>query len=611
MTAHDAPILQMKDIYVSYGPYQTLRGVDFDLHRGEIHGLVGEHRAGKSTLIKVLGGAVQKERGRILLNEIPVDFFTPKMAIQHKIGVMYQHVNLPLAVNAIEYVFAGRELTHWYGTLDQPGMRKSVDAMFARLGVSIQPDIPLELLPEAKQLMVELVRVLSLEAEILIFDEISGRLTPAEMEIIYKLLAELKQEGKSVIYISHNMDEIFEFADRVTILRNGCRVGTEQVRDLDKVKLMKLTYSFMRSREELESDNRELFLLKKYNENIIKNLPEGVIILDPHNHIYIMNYAAIRILELEHIDVSNQDVANILNPDVITRAEDILDKIRQREEYTWEELEYGCETILKVYLFPFKDEDYKFLGTIIIIEDVSKELYFNEYLSRTEKIATIAELAAGVAHEINNPLGIIQNYVAILRDKSADTHDIEKFNKVENELHRIVEIIDTLLSFSKPRKLPMTRTNLIDVLDETILLLNHKFKEKQVNVTWDPDTEDVLILGDENRLKQVFMNLMINSIEAVLHDGQIEITVDVHRDDGYRDDGYVEVGITDDGYGIPEDTLKKIFDPFFTTKAGKKNSGLGLSICQHIIESHQGLLTCSSAERTTFSIRFPLLDTAE
>ncbi len=604
MTASNAPILQMKDISVSYGLCRALSGVDFDLYPGEIHGLVGEHRAGKSTLIKVLGGVLQKDTGDILLHGKPFTPFSPKIAIRHKIGIMYQSVNLPPTVNATEYVFAGRELTHWYGTIDQPGMRKRVEAMFARLGVSIQPDVPLELLPEAKQLMVELVRVLSIEPEVIIFDEISGRLTPEEMEIVYRLLAELKQAGKSVVYISHNMDEIFEFADRVTILRNGRRVSTEQVRDLDKVKLMKLTYSFMRSREELESDNRELFLLKKYNENIIKNLPEGVIILDPEQKIYIMNYAAIRILELEHIHVSEQHVSNILNPELILEADEILAHIQKRDEYTWEELEYGCEKILKVHLFPFKDEDYKFLGTIMIMEDVSKELYFNEYLSRTEKIATVAELAAGVAHEINNPLGIIQNYVAILRDKSGASDDIEKFDKMENELHRIVEIIETLLSFSTPQKYPMARMNLASLLHETIVLLNHKFQEKHISLTWNDMNEAVWIIGEENRLKQVFMNLLINSTEAVMYDGHIAITVDVHREEGY-----VEVGMTDDGHGIPEETLKHIFDPFFTTKAGKKNSGLGLSICQHIIESHQGLITCTSAEQTTFSVRLPIIKT--
>lgn len=116
--------------------------------------------------------------------------------------------------------------------------------------------------------MIEIARALSVDPEILILDEISSRLTPTEMEKIYKLLFELKKKGQSIIYISHNMDEIFRFADRVTILQDGHRKGTEEIKNLDKIKLIKLTYSFILSRDELEKDNMELYLLK----NIMKVL---------------------------------------------------------------------------------------------------------------------------------------------------------------------------------------------------------------------------------------------------------------------------------------------------------------------------------------------------
>jgi two-component system sensor histidine kinase AtoS len=602
MAKHAPPIIRMKNIHVSYDSCRALKGVDFDLYQGEIHGLVGEHRAGKSTLVKLLSGAVRKEKGHLLFKGENIEYFTPKSAIYHKIGIIYQHINVLPTLNAVENIFAGRDITNWWGGLKYSKMQKKAIEIFSRMGVNMQLNVPLEFLSEDKRQMVELAKVLSIDPEIIIFDEISSKLTPDEMENIYKLLFEFKQQGRSVIYISHNMDEIFEFADRVTILKNGYKLGTEEVRDLDKIKLIKLTYSFVLSREELESDNRELYLLKKYNENIIKNLPEGIIILDPENTVYIINYAAINILGLENREISNQRVENIFSPDSVEQSDDVLSKIREKEEYSWDELEYGNEKVLKLQIFPFKDEDYKFLGTILIIEDVSKERYLTEYLSRTEKIASVAELAAGVAHEINNPLGIIQNYVTFLKDRNLDTESLERLNKVENELHRIVDIIENLLSFSKLKTLPMKRLNLTAVLDEAVMLVSHKLKEKHIQLFWEESDLDVPVIGDENRLKQVFINLIVNSIEAVMYDGVIAITMDVHHDDGY-----VEASITDDGYGIPGEVIKKIFDPFFSTKAGKKNTGLGLSICQHIIESHQGIITCSSNEKTTFSVRLPLI----
>ncbi len=592
-------ILKMQNIHVFYGSIHALKGVDFDLYRGEIHALVGEHRAGKSTLVKLLSGAKTKDQGEIIFKGKRIDYFTPLSAIKNKIGMVYQNINIIPSLNAIENIFAGQMIKKWYGTLDYSAMLDRATKLFEQLNVNIDLEIPLRELSQGEQQMVELARVLSFDPELIILDEISNKLTPVEMENIYKIIFKFKQQGRTIIYISHNMDEIFRFADRVTILKDGYRRGTEEIGDLDKIKLIELTYSFVMSREKLEKSNLNLYFVKKYNENIIKNLPVGVIILDSENKVYLINFAAINILELEHDEITHKAIEQLFKSEELENANQIINSIHSKKKDVWEGISFKKDKILKITVFPFRDNDYTFLGTIVLIEDISKDYYFKNYLLRTEKIASIAELAAGVAHEINNPLGIISNYIELLKIKKLDKDGKSKLLKIEKELKRIGEIIGSLLSFSKFKEIPNRTVDLKGILEDVIILLNHKIRAKGIKLKTYFDKKPAIIVGDENRIKQLFINLIVNSIEAVLDGGEIQIETTTNRE-------FIEISITDNGYGIPQEIIDQIFDPFFSTKAGKNNTGLGLSICQHIVEAHNGVITCKSDGKTTFSVGFPL-----
>jgi two-component system sensor histidine kinase AtoS len=353
----------------------------------------------------------------------------------------------------------------------------------------------------------------------------------------------------------------------------------------------------------LKRKNRELYHFKKYNENIIKNIPIGVIILDADNNIYLINFAALKILELAEDGQPEQSFEVLLKDKPLESKSEIMAKIRLQEKLLLEETGFGENKILKISVFPFKDEDYVFLGTIILVEDISRDHNLKQYMLRAEKISSIAELAAGVAHEINNPLGIVHNYLELLKMRVVDPDGKNKLEKIENEVNRINKITGSLLSFSKVNELPRRPVNLADILDEVLLLLEHRIKEKAARIGKETDAEQVLILGDENKLEQLFMNLVMNSLEAILAGGRIDTRFRVNRAQGF-----VEFSIQDNGCGISKEIMPRIYDPFFSTKAHKKNAGLGLSICQHIVESHEGFMSCTSepGQYTRFDIRFPL-----
>jgi two-component system, NtrC family, sensor histidine kinase AtoS len=602
-TSEAAPLLQMRGISVSYGSIPALRGADFDLERGEIHALAGAHRAGKSSLVKLLSGAVRKDGGEILFDGRRVEGFTPRGAIRCGIGIVYQHLNVIPSLSAAENIFAGRMPKAGVIRLDHRRMRDRAQALFAELAVPIDVEVPVSRLSVAEQHMVELARVLSFDPRILILDEVSSKLNPEEMERIYPVLRRFREQGKSVIYITHNMEEIFQFASRVTIFKDGRRVDTERIEDLDRIKLIKLTYSSMLSREELRRQNIELYTATRYNENIIKNIPVGVIILNDEHRIHLINYAARTILGRDK-GLTGLAFAELIPAAEFAESALVLRTIEERQELLLHEVAYREGRTLKVSVFPFRDEDYTFLGTIILMEDVSKDRAMDEYLLRAEKIASTAELAAGVAHEINNPLGIVQNYLELLKDKDLDPDAVRKLGKIENEVNRIEKIVGSLLSFSRFDDATFCTVDLGGVIEEVLLLLEHRFVEKGILVSKRIPEMEISIRGDESKLKQLFVNLIGNSVEAVAPSGgriEAALVVDTAA-------GSVDVSIIDNGSGIPEELQGRIYDPFFSTKKNKKNAGLGLSISQRIVELHGGMITCSSVRgvSTRFSVRLPL-----
>lgn len=553
--------------------------------------------------MKLLSGAVTKESGKVFFKGDEVDGFTPKTAIAAGIAIVYQDINVIPSISAVENIFAGRRITNKLGFVDNRAMVENARSLFRKLKVDIEPRTPLEDLTEAEQLMVEIAKVISIDPELIIFDEISNKLTPSEMETVYRILFEFKRRNRSVVYISHNMDEIFQFADRVTILRDGVRQGTEEIQDLDKVKLIRMTYSYVLSREELEQNNRALFVLKKYNEAIIRNLPIGVIILDQHKEISIINLAAIKILNVPNEPISNLPIETLLRRCGMEKTEEIAAKIAAADEYKWEELHCTEGALIRLKVFPFRDDEYDQLGTILIIEDIAKDRSFQDYLLRSEKIASIAELATGVAHEIRNPLSVVSNHVNLLKRRHQNDKDTNRLTKIEEELNRISDIIGSLLSFSRVKKIPMTPIAVEALIGEVVLLVDHLFTSKGISVRLPKEYGGVRILGEENSLKQVFVNLLINSIEAVSDHGEIEIGMEYDERNGS-----VDISVIDDGCGIPPEDTDRVFDPFFSTKVGSKNTGLGLSVCQHIVESHEGLIVCTGGKRTVMSVRLPVYD---
>ncbi len=227
------PFLQMRQITKRFPGIVALDRVDFEAEGGEVHAIVGQNGAGKSTLMKVLGGVYPDYEGEIFIDGRLAPIRSPREAIRFGIAVIYQELNLVPAMTVSENIFLGRELTKWLSFVDFRAMRGKAREILASLDPTIDPDARVGDLPVGKQQMCEIAKALSQNARILVMDEPTSALTESETAKLYEIIRGLKAQGVTVLYVSHRLREVFAISDRITVLRDGRKVGTVVTAEAD------------------------------------------------------------------------------------------------------------------------------------------------------------------------------------------------------------------------------------------------------------------------------------------------------------------------------------------------------------------------------------------
>jgi ribose transport system ATP-binding protein len=235
-------ILSLKGIHKRFGGIHALSGVSFDLKAGEVHALVGENGAGKSTLIKTITGAYLPDAGTIIIDGVEYEGFTPQQARQLGVGVVYQEFNLLPAMSAAENIFLSRPPINRYGLIDNATRTRQAYALLERLGAHkhINPNELVKNLTVGEQQIVEIAKALALDARILIMDEPSAVLPSRDLDRLFEVIKNLREQGHGIVYISHRLNEIFELADRVTVLKDGQSMGTQNIAETNNDALIRL-----------------------------------------------------------------------------------------------------------------------------------------------------------------------------------------------------------------------------------------------------------------------------------------------------------------------------------------------------------------------------------
>ncbi|MFZ4592189.1 MAG: ATP-binding protein, partial [Ignavibacteria bacterium] len=230
-----------------------------------------------------------------------------------------------------------------------------------------------------------------------------------------------------------------------------------------------------------------------------------------------------------------------------------------------------------------------------------------EQLQSAEKLASIGQLAAGVAHEINNPLGTILLYTSLLKKEvqknSAGSQSIEDLDLITEETNRCKNIVSNLLNFARQGKLKLTEFDISDLINSILKMVRVKPEFKGISITTECEADDTTITGDSDQLKQVFLNVINNACEALEESEVKKINIKISKEET---DFIIE--IKDSGAGIPKENMGKLFTPFFTTKKMGKGTGLGLAIAYGIIKMHKGDIRALSevGQGTTFRIKLPV-----
>src|SRR5690606_8429314 len=223
-TAAHPAVLDAKDITRSFGPIEVLHGVDLALHAGEVHALIGENGAGKSTMMKILSGYLAPTKGQLLLDGVPVTFASSEEAESNGIILIHQEFNLAEQLTVEENIFLGRELKRGF-FLDKKAMRAEAARLLAELETNVSPDARVSDISVSDKQMVEIAKALSRNARVLIMDEPTAVLTTREANVLFRQIERLKAKGTAILYTSHKLDEVAQIADRITVFRDGSRVA--------------------------------------------------------------------------------------------------------------------------------------------------------------------------------------------------------------------------------------------------------------------------------------------------------------------------------------------------------------------------------------------------
>jgi len=348
---------------------------------------------------------------------------------------------------------------------------------------------------------------------------------------------------------------------------------------------------------ELQETLAEKEKISSYLQNILESLTTGVVVADMEGKTTMINQCAEMFTAFSRKDAVGTDAEALFE-----------NKLKYLDDGLGEKIKLKGRT-LEIFDSAVKTGSGDEIGKVIVLRDITRLEKLEATVKRTEKLAAMGETAANLAHEIRNPLGSIELFASLLIKDLKEKKNRDRASHIISSVRDMDNKISNLLLFARDRKPPMKKVNVHNALKEIIAFSEQIIKKETILLTVNYEAIDPIISGNAELLKQIFLNLMLNAMQAMPKGGTLYIETRI-SDNSYGEVARgptVEIKFMDTGGGIPAKNIKKIFDPFFTTKG--KGAGLGLAIVHNIVDIHGGSIDVENNKGggTVFNITFPII----
>jgi PAS domain S-box-containing protein len=353
----------------------------------------------------------------------------------------------------------------------------------------------------------------------------------------------------------------------------------------------------------------QVVVVNEYVDNILSTMESGVIAIDASGHISLFNPAAHRLTGLRFASTTSLSYRDLPAPLAGPLRNTLLEESSHSQLETLLQTDDGSATPLVYSTTKLRDKDGRTHGALIVFSDLSRLKELEREKQRAERLASFGALAAGVAHEIKNPLVAIRTFAELLPERFGDVDFREDFSKVViKEISRIDDLVARLRGLAATAPQQVGAVDLRDPINDTLTLLRGQLEQTRTAVVREFQDPAPFVSIEESQLKQLFLNLLLNAIEAMGTDGTLTVRINRKHSQGVS---WIVIEVADTGPGISDAVAANIFDPFFTTKS--RGSGLGLTICRGITDAHRGTIRAErnvAGRGTTMVVELPVPSTA-